>query len=151
MLMPNLSFAGHLSGIVAGTFQLYGILNAVIPSESFLLQMDDWNSIRWLSSRPSFVGTTSIQNLRLGNAVLWMQRSGGLGFISTFLAKSFESCKIAVFGRGRLANENIHLGRLSWGSQEQPISGSTDHECDDDLSGPLLSRDSPLATTSQIV
>jgi hypothetical protein len=139
--MPNLSFAGHLSGIASGTLQLYGMLNVLIPSESYLMEMDDRNSLRWLSSRPSFVPTTSIQDTTGGNPLSMQQSaSRGIRLISTCLANILKMIKVAVFGQSRAANSNIQLDSL-WCSQ--PLTESTEDGKD--------WGDLPRVTTSQIV
>lgn len=65
LLVPGLSFAGHLSGIVAGTLQLYGLLDCVMPSETKLLEMDEWACFGCLRALPSFVATTTDSGLPL--------------------------------------------------------------------------------------
>jgi hypothetical protein len=67
--MPDLSFMGHLSGIVAGTLQLYGFLDWAMPSDTLLLQMDDWSCGRRLAAAPSFVATMSYSSLPLGTTL----------------------------------------------------------------------------------
>ena len=40
-LMPNLSFMGHLAGIISGTLQIHGVLNHVIPTQDFMRACDE--------------------------------------------------------------------------------------------------------------
>ena len=49
IMIPNLSFSGHLAGIVAGTMQARGWLNMCRPNESTFLQMDQQYQ-RYISS-----------------------------------------------------------------------------------------------------
>ena len=110
-MIPNLSFVGHLSGIVAGTLQLYGMLNCVMVTDREVLrEMEEWRIIKWLSSHPGFVSTPmeslvfrhDISTLPrvLHNAVFAVLRFGGY---------LLQTIKMIVFGRGRSQNENIQL------------------------------------------
>ena len=54
-MIPNLSFSGHLAGIVAGTMQARGWLNMCRPNESTFLQMDQQYQ-RYISSSSSSYG-----------------------------------------------------------------------------------------------
>jgi len=110
-VMPNLSFAGHLSGIVAGTLQLYGMLNWLLPKESALRELDGKSWLRWLSSWPSFVSTTSDDSVVVGNGGSLRQGVGrGLWSVAAFMLNIAETIKVAVFGRGSRSNANIQLG-----------------------------------------
>jgi hypothetical protein len=70
IIIPNLSFLGHLSGILAGTCQLYGVWNCLLPSESLLSRIESQSSLRWLTSYPSFVSsnTSSFSTLSVPTA-----------------------------------------------------------------------------------
>jgi rhomboid domain-containing protein 1 len=138
MFMPQLSFGGHLAGIAVGTLQLYGFLNILIPKESYLLEMDSWSSLRWLSSSPSFVATTSASETVTGD--LASARQGirrGLSSVTSLLRNVLDSLKVIVFGRGAEANSNIQLGGWTRAS-------ATDEADDDDNWGglpPISDRD----------
>ena len=108
--MPNLSFLGHLSGILVGIAQVQGWL-PLTPSESKLRNMD--SSAPFITSRPSFVPTTSVEfeasNISLGECSV------------------VERCRTIIFGRGDEANSNIRFGSTeevpSWG-QGQRLGGA---------------------------
>lgn len=145
--MPNLSFLGHLSGIIAGTLQLHGI--ALIPKESYLRGMDDWNTLRWLSSTESFVGTMSIQTTPARNALNLVQLSANRGFraIITLFSNATGKFIVAIFRRGRAANSNIQLDSLL-GSQSE---SSTDDYSESRDRMPPVSSEVPRPTISQIL
>lgn len=106
--MPNISFAGHLSGIVAGTLQLYGF--PLIPSEAYLRRMDEWAAMRSLTSFPSFVATTSLSIGR--NQSASGSSFDGCHAVQNYLTSVMEACTTALFGRGHAENANIRLGRV---------------------------------------
>jgi hypothetical protein len=95
LIMPELSFVGHLSGIVAGTLQLYGFLGWAMPSDTLLLQMDDWSCGRRLAATPSFVPTMSYTSLPLGNTLSTIRATLGtrLGSIVAPLQSTFRSMR----------------------------------------------------------
>lgn len=67
LIVPNLSFLGHLAGIITGTLEYYGVLDALFVTDSFLVEMESWPiMMRTLTSLDSFVATTpgSAQRLR---------------------------------------------------------------------------------------
>ena len=137
LVMPNLSFAGHLSGIVAGTLQLQGMLDWLFPKDNLLKELEGRSGLRWLSSWPSFVPTTDVAVVTGRGQTLRQFVSRGFSSIATFVMNIAETVKVAIFGRGRMANQNIHLGLLD-----------EDDVDDDSWNGlPPASRD----TTSQIV
>jgi hypothetical protein len=91
VLVPGLSFMGHLSGIVAGTLQLYGCLDCIMPSETTLLRMDEWDSLHWLKMTPSFVATTNYSSLPMGATLLSLR-----GAVSTRLAPIAQRMQSAI-------------------------------------------------------
>jgi len=142
--MPNLSFGGHLAGIVVGTLQLYGFLNKLIPRENYLLEMDNWRSLRWLSSSPSFVATTCASETLLSEDLASTRQGIRRCFnsIAISLCNVLETIKVAIFGRGAEANSNIQLG--GWGRANAVV------EDDDDEWGGLPPKSSE-ETSTQLV
>jgi hypothetical protein len=58
-MIPNLSFSGHLVGIIVGTMQIYGYLYYLIPTEQQFVQYEN-SYFRWcIASFPTFVPTTT--------------------------------------------------------------------------------------------
>lgn len=94
-IMPNLSFLGHLSGILLGTAQNNGWI-PLTPGESTLRNLDSAGSMASIvSSRPSFVPTTSIS---------FSSSSSSLS-----MPPIVESIRTTICGRGDAANANIRL------------------------------------------
>lgn len=144
LVMPNLSFAGHLSGIVVGTLQLYGMLRWLMPKENKLKELEGRPWIRWLSSWPSFVAATSDDSVVSGNGASLRQGIGrAFLLLRTFLYNIAETIKVAIFGRGSRANSNIHLGLLT--PEPHDVSEYTEEEDEDSWNG------LPENTTGQIV
>jgi hypothetical protein len=59
LILPNISFLGHLSGILAGTCHLYGGWNCLLPNEALLLRLESVAAQCGLTSYPSFVSTSA--------------------------------------------------------------------------------------------
>jgi len=114
VILPNLSFMGHLSGILAGTLQMYGVLDVfAIPSNEYLQGLEERRRMSNLASKlPNFVPTPATDLLRsqyrdvgsLGQSVC-----GGIRTAAMFVLHVFETIRVVVFGRGRRANDNVQL------------------------------------------
>jgi len=55
LIMPGISFLGHLSGIIAGYLYSYGYLNKVMFSDSSIRSMETSRSLGWLISMDGFI------------------------------------------------------------------------------------------------
>ena len=142
-IMPNLSFGGHLSGIIIGTLQLHGSLRRLLPRENTLKSLESRLWMRWLSSWPSFVATTSDDAAAVVSGASLRQGVGrGFCVLWTFVFHFAETIKVAIFGRGNRVNENIQLGL--WTPEPHDVSDYNEDEDDDSWSG-------LPATTSQTV
>ena len=111
-IMPNLSFMGHLAGILVGYLELYGFLTFLHVSDSFLNDMDSWRSLQWFTSRPNFVKTPSNvggANFQLEPGALCQSLLKGAGLVVKFVRDILETLLVCVFGRGRIANANVRL------------------------------------------
>jgi membrane associated rhomboid family serine protease len=141
MFMPNLSFMGHLSGVIAGFLQVYGALDFLLVDESFLKEMEDWPIVRRsLIPLPNFVMTTqNVSLMRRDPSSLRSTICGGLGRLKTYTCHMLGCIKVAIFGRGRGSNANIQL----WGPSSvefgglvaSPLSPVEPVEDDEDWSG----------------
>ena len=142
LIMPNLSFGGHLSGIVIGTLQLHGLLGGLMPKEHTLKSLESSSWMRWLASWPSFVATTSNESVvARGEASMRQGVNRGFWLLCSYVFDIAEKIKVAIFGRGIRTNENIQLGL--WNPESHEVS---DYNEDDDDSWSGLP-----ATASQIV
>lgn len=110
VVMPNLSFLGHLAGILTGTLQYYGLLEFVLVGESFLTEMESWAVLRWLVGLPNFVPTpTSSGQLRQERSSLFQSLRRGIGMVVKFVRDVLETFMVCIFGRGYGLNANIRL------------------------------------------
>ena len=55
LILPNVSFLGHLCGILMGKFQVYGYLDYLLVSESLLIRIESYDCMQKLVRLPSFV------------------------------------------------------------------------------------------------
>jgi len=65
LVMPNLSFLGHLAGILNGTLEYYGALDVLYVGDSFLVYLESLPLMSKLVALDSFVGTTQGSGQRL--------------------------------------------------------------------------------------
>ena len=136
--MPNLSFCGHLAGIVTGTLHLHGLLDFIlVTDESFLQEMDTWKIATWLSSlHPGFVPTpasiemTVSQRGSLGRTIV-----RGFRIVWSFLGNVVETAVVIVFGRGSGLNGNIQLRSLMTVSSNVESVDDEDYDEEDEWVG----------------
>ncbi|CAM9508428.1 unnamed protein product [Discosporangium mesarthrocarpum] len=55
ILMPNVSFMGHLSGILVGVMHVYGLTSSVMPSKAYCTEMEGYWIIKEIARQPNFV------------------------------------------------------------------------------------------------
>ncbi len=114
ILLPQVSFLGHLAGIISGISQSSGHLNAIMPSASFLRLCDDSQRLHWITSRESYVRTASNEaysmftNPSSGRSVLddvWR-------VVCKCICDVIETIKVIVFGNVE-SNQNIQFNEES--------------------------------------
>lgn len=105
--LPNLSFLGHLSGIVTGTLQHYGLLPIITVGSD----LDNCSACRWLVAIPGFVAAPTNDNNRsfqepsaLGHSI-----RGGSRTVVTFIRNLAETFWVIIFGRGNRFNSNVRF------------------------------------------
>ena len=59
-IVPNLSFTGHLAGILLGSAQVHGFLNGIMPSTERLRSLEASSLLRSVTAWPSYVSSTDI-------------------------------------------------------------------------------------------
>lgn len=130
-IMPNISFVGHLCGILVGMLHLYGVLDLVLLKESFLQEMEQWRILRSLTTKDNFVPTptnnSSSDSLRRDPRTLLPAARRGCQLLINLVRNVAETIMVAIFGRGRRANANIYLGGgRSWNTAWGANSSSND-------------------------
>ncbi|EJK46866.1 hypothetical protein THAOC_34449 [Thalassiosira oceanica] len=111
LVMPHISFLGHLSGILIGSLQYHGALNVLFPREEYLQECETSERLSVLRAQPSYVPTPESTGLRgengggLQSAVLV-----GCGAVVQSVKNLCEAVRVIVFGRGAEMNSNIQLG-----------------------------------------
>ncbi len=125
VIMPNISFTGHLAGIVTGTCERYGggvfWKMWLIPSEAYLMEMEQWRMLQPLVRYPSFcptpiitTTTTSTNNRDLTSALCCQALRKGIWFLWKWIKDLLECLQYCILGnRGREANSNLHLPRTN--------------------------------------
>jgi membrane associated rhomboid family serine protease len=122
MFMPNLSFLGHLSGIMTGTLQYYGMFEFLLVGESFMTEMESWNSLRCLVRISNFVATpTSSSPLHQEPTALLQSLHRGVWIVAKFVRDVLETFVVCIFGQGHSLNANIRLG--GWNASSSSDGG----------------------------
>ena len=119
-VMPNISFLGHLSGILVGTLQYFGALDVLFPSEGYIRDCESSSErMAMLMRQPGYVILPE-QGLRRETPDVRSALSAGFGCITAFISNVCDTNKVCIFGRGADANANISLGEFSaaWGSSD---------------------------------
>jgi membrane associated rhomboid family serine protease len=124
VFMPNLSFTGHLAGIFMGVLQVFGFLDPISVSDDYLREIENWTSLRWLTSQASFCATpaASQNGGHRDPMALRQMMQQSCRTVTTFWGNLFETIQVIVFGRGRDANSNIQLA--AWDSSSSRTGGA---------------------------
>ena len=134
-VMPQISFLGHLSGILVGTLQYYGLFKFLFPSESYLRECEMSERLAMIRSQPGYVVVPEGSGRDTATPDIRSAIMGTLGSIALFGSNLCETVKVCIFGRGAEANANIQMGEIGavWGSSDASLSG--DIEDDDEWVG----------------
>jgi rhomboid domain-containing protein 1 len=156
--LPNLSFLGHLSGIVTGTLQYYGLLDLITVGSD----LDHCSACQCLVTMPGFVAAPSNDNIRSFQepSALGHTLRVGAQAVITFIRHFTETFSVIIFGRGNRFNANARFwsnGRSGSGAQELHtfngghVLGSA-LEDDEDWGGlPTMAQLEKQPLTSQVV
>jgi hypothetical protein len=114
LIMPNLSFLGHLAGILTGTLEFYGLFDVLFVGDSFLVHLESLCMMRKLVALDTFVGTTQ------GNGLLRLrsESSPSASFLFHSIRKAFyivskfakdilETILVCICGRNRRIPDNL--------------------------------------------
>jgi Rhomboid family len=131
-IMPNLSFTGHLSGIITGTLQSAGYLEPIFVSNEYMREMESWRIFSKLAAMPSFVSvpaasaTTATESRQQVAAIAALVQTIrlGLGTIRRCVQNVWQALVVIVFGRGADRNSNIQLP-MSFSSPWRAASASS--------------------------
>mmetsp|Transcript_9029 Transcript_9029/g.22021 ORF Transcript_9029/g.22021 Transcript_9029/m.22021 type:complete len:326 (+) Transcript_9029:95-1072(+) len=121
-IMPQISFMGHLSGILVGTLQYYGALDVIFPSETYLRERcESSGMLEGLRGQSGYVAVPEAGWRREDDSELRSSLCGAFGCIILYVKNAWESIRVCVFGSGVEANANI---QLAWGSgDDTPTTG----------------------------
>ena len=117
--LPNLSFLGHLSGILVGTLQVHGFLDGLLPVEETLCDLDALVT-SWSTHIPTQTNNLLhfVPTQRPGE-----RPNGGIKqacrTVATVFYQLWEALYVILFGRGQRLNANATL----W-SESRPDSPS---------------------------
>ena len=105
-IMPQLSFWGHLSGIIVGTLQVHGYLNVILPTESTMRDLDAlfFGTTTCSSCMPSFVATQTVNGPSSDQSI-----GRAVQAIVTLFRQFFQALWVILFGRGHRLNANTAL------------------------------------------
>jgi membrane associated rhomboid family serine protease len=116
-IMPNISFLGHLAGILTGNLQYFGWLDKFcLMSDTYLIDLEIQPLLRPLVTLPTFVPTYQCTNGQYsgsgGDGYLRMMGQSiqkVLSLILKIVRDVVETIFVCIFGRGARLNANIRL------------------------------------------
>lgn len=123
-IMPQISFLGHLSGILTGTLHLYGVLDGTfMVGDEYVAAMENWEGLRFLTGLSGFVkvpSPSSSDGSQLGRdpAALLGAVWGAVKAVWKFARDVLETIQVCIFGRGRAANANVRFGSAAGGAAD---------------------------------
>ena len=125
-IMPQISFLGHLSGILIGTLQYYGVLDKLFPSQTRLHEYETSERLGVIRRQPGYVSSPENTGQR-ETPELRAALFASFGCISLCVGNICETIKVVIFGRGADVNANIQLEELTeltaaWGSSDATTS-----------------------------
>lgn len=161
LFLPNLSFLGHLSGILTGTLHYYGVLSVITIGRD----VDEWvvgagsgtctaTSLTRLPL-PGFVPATETRTFQDPSA-LFHAIGSGYKTLRRMIGYVLEVFIVCIFGRGHRLNSNARLWTLfpTTTSSGGPMSGCA-LEDDEEWGGlPTISSlvvETDSKQTSQVV
>lgn len=133
-IMPNLSFTGHLAGIITGTLQSAGYFEVIFVSNEYMREMESWSIFSKLTAIHSFVSvpaammessasSSSLRERQQGAvAALVTTMRHGLGAVGRFARNLLQALVVIIFGRGADRNANIQLPTFSSSSWRASVS-----------------------------
>lgn len=93
LIMPNLSFLGHLAGILTGTLEFYGVFDVLFVGDFFLVYLESFSMMRKLVALDTFVGTTQ------GNGLLGLRAESSLSASFLFHSVRKAFCVVSKFAK----------------------------------------------------
>lgn len=122
-IMPHISFLGHLSGILVGTLQYYGVLDKLFPSQTYLRERESSERFEALRQQPGYVAVPETSTDQRETPNIRAALLSSCGCITLLVRNVCETIKVIIFGRGAEANANIQMNELNsltaaWGSSD---------------------------------
>jgi membrane associated rhomboid family serine protease len=114
LMLPHISFVGHLSGILVGQLHTAGYLKWILPSPRRLRSLDESSILHRTSCNANYVKTPRsdeifVSTFSSGESSIRMIISTYLCILWTFIKNVAETLKVIIFGRGQEANDNVRL------------------------------------------
>jgi hypothetical protein len=172
----NVSFTGHLCGIISGFMEIYGLLDFVLVNNSYLHEMEQWDLLRPFTCKENFVATPTTNNNSNSNSnttsdhqfrrdprKLLRSIRVGVQLFFQFCWNVLVTLQVAIFGRGQRANSNIQFGRIRnpWATTAQNTTAAVHDQTDNDLGDapddeewgglPLIDRQAERPQQSQLL
>jgi membrane associated rhomboid family serine protease len=112
VILPNLSWMGHLVGILTGTMQCRGLLwNYLMPSEHVFRDMESWPSLAVITTRPSYCPVASRVHAPGSRGASWGESLPQMSqSLQQSVQRGCERLQVVVWGRGSTVNANARMG-----------------------------------------
>jgi rhomboid domain-containing protein 1 len=146
VFMPNLSFLGHLSGIITGTLQYYGLLGVMTIGR----EVNEWPSNPMFARIPGFVGASENRHFQDPQSLMQLVNSSCRS-VGKVIGYVLETLSVCIFGRGYRWNSNIRLWRSTDMSGGRMLSSSLEDDKEWGGLPAIASLGTDSVKTSQIV